>query len=67
MPREQESYRDNLEGILKFLQQKYSDNRHFLSISDAREYLGRSYDFVRDHFHIDRYGISAEKFARLLS
>lgn len=67
MPREKESYRDNLEGVINFLREKYSDERRYLSIGDAKEYLGRSYDFVRDNFKIGRVGISAEKFARMLS
>lgn len=67
MPREKESYRDNLEGIIAFLNGKYNDERHFMSIADVKEYLGRSYDFVRSHFEIDRAGISAERFARMLS
>ncbi len=67
MPREKESYRDNLEGIIEFLRNKYNDNRHFLSMQDVKGYTGRSYDFIHDHFGVDRNGISAEKFARLLS
>lgn len=67
MPREKESYRDNLEGVINFLREKYSDERRYLSIGDVKEYLGRSYDFVRDNFKIGRVGISAEKFARMLS
>lgn len=67
MPREKESYRDNLEGITVFLKEKYNDNRHFLSIADVREYLGRSYNYIRRNFGIDRQGISAERFARMLS
>lgn len=66
MPREKPGYRDNLESILSFLRNKYEDNRHFLGISDVTEYLGRSYAFVRKHFQINKYGISAESFARLL-
>ena len=67
MPREKESYRDNLEGIIEFLRNKYNDSRRFLSIQDVKGYTGRSYDFIHDHFGVDRNGISAEKFARLLS
>lgn len=67
MPREKESYRDNLEGIINFLRNEYSDERRFLSIGDVKKYLGRSYDFVHDNFQIGRAGISAEKFARMLS
>ena len=67
MPREKAAYRDNLESILDFLRNKYKDNRHFLCIADVKEYLGRSYDFIRKHFKIDRSGISAETFARMLS
>ncbi len=67
MSREPKSYRDILEGILEFLRNKYNDSRRFLSLQDVREYTGRSYDYVHKHFGVDRNGISAEKFARLLS
>ena len=67
MPREKESYRDNLEGIIGFLRDKYGDDRRFLSLQDVCGYTGRSYGFIRKHFEIDKYGISVEKFARLLS
>lgn len=66
MPREHPAYRDNLESILAFLRNKYGDNRHMLSIGDVKEYLSRSYDFVRDNFGISRHGITAESFARKL-
>lgn len=67
MPREKESYRDNLEGIIEFLRNKYNDSRRFLTIRDAMEYTGFSYKIVHNRFGVDRNGISAEKFARLLS
>lgn len=67
MPREKPAYRDDLESILDFLRNKYKDERHYLSIADIKEYLGRSYDFIRKHFNVGRSGISAESFARMLS
>lgn len=67
MSREHPAYRDNLASVLEFLRNKYHDERHFLCIGDVREYLGRSYNFVRDNFGVDRMGISAESFARKLS
>lgn len=67
MSREPKSYRDNLEGILEFLRNKYGDNRHFLTLRDTMEYTGFSYKVVHNRFGVDRNGISAEKFARLLS
>lgn len=67
MPREKPTYRDNLEAILDFLHSKYNDCRHFMSVGDVTEYMGRSYDFVRKHFKIDKFGITAESFARMIS
>ena len=67
MPREKESYRDNLEGIIEFLRNKYHDSRRFLTLRDTMEYTGFSYKVVHNRFGVDRNGISAEKFARLLS
>ena len=67
MPREKESYRDNREGIIEFLRNKYNDSRRFLTLRDTMEYTGFSYKVVHNRFGVDRNGISAEKFARLLS
>lgn len=66
MPREHPAYRDNLESILAFLYNKYGDNRHMLSIGDVREYLGRSYNYVRNYIKVGKCGITAESFARKL-
>ncbi len=67
MPREKEAYRDNLESLKCFLDEKYGDNRHLMRIKDVCEYMGRSADYVRKHYGIDKKGISIETFARQLS
>lgn len=67
MPREKEAYRDNLESLIKFLDYKYGDGRHLMSIKDICEYTGRSFDFVKKHYEIKKIGVSIETFARKLS
>lgn len=67
MPREKEAYRDNLESIIAFLKEKYGDNRHLMTTSDVCEYIGRSYDFVKKHYEIEKPGVTAETFARKLA
>lgn len=66
MPREHPAYRDNLESIIEFLRTKYHDNRHLLSVGDVQEYLGRSYNYVRNYIKVGKRGITAESFARKL-
>lgn len=62
MPREKESYRDNLCSILEF-----TENRHALNIKTVSEYLGMDVKVVKARFPFkDRY-ISAETLARELS
>lgn len=67
MPREKEAYRDNLESLKCFLDEKYGDNRHLMNVKDICEYTGRSFDFVKKHYGIKKIGISIETFARQLS
>ena len=67
MPREKESYRDNLESLKAFLEKKYSDNRHLMNVRDVCEYTGRSFDFVKKYYEVKKSGVSIETFARKLS
>lgn len=67
MPREKEAYRDNIESIMNFLNKKYGDNRHLMNIKDICEYTGRSFDFVKKYYKIEKVGMSVETFARKLS
>lgn len=67
MAREKDAYRDNLEGLLLFMQRKYGDSRHLMSVKDICEYTGRSFDFVKKHYGVKKIGITAETFARQLS
>ncbi len=67
MPREKEAYRDNLEGVLGFLREKYNDSRRVLNIKDVQTYTGRCYSYVKRNYFSDRQFISAETFARMLS
>lgn len=67
MPREKEAYRDNLESLKEFLHSKYGDNRHLMRVKDVCEYVGRSPDFVRKYYNINKTGVSIETFARQLS
>lgn len=50
MPREKEAYRDNLEALKAFLDNKYGDERHLMTVKDICEYTGRSFDFVKKVF-----------------
>ena len=67
MAREKAAYRDNLEGLKDFLECKYGDNRHLMNVKDVCEYTGRSFDFVKRYYNINRVGVTIETFARLLS
>ena len=67
MPKEKETYRDNVEGLLEFLKGKYGDNRHLMCVKDVCEYTGRSFDFCKKYFNIPKHGVSVETFARKLS
>ena len=67
MPKEKEAYRDNLESLISFLHTKYGDNRHLMTITDVCEYVGRSFDFVKRYYGIDKVGVTVETFARKLS
>lgn len=67
MPREKEAYRDNLEGLKSFLDDKYGDERHLMTVKDVCEYTGRSFDFVKKYFCIRKAGVTIETFARQLS
>jgi len=60
--REKQTYRDELENILRF-----TEGRQLLSISDVENYLGRSYRFVKEHFGVTKAGITAVQLARQLS
>ena len=67
MPREKEAYRDNLESLKAFLDSKYGDDRHLMTVKDICEYTGRSFDFVKKYFCIKKMGVTIESFARMLS
>ncbi len=67
MPREKPAYRDNLESVLRFLREKYGDNRHLMLMCDVQEYTGRKYGYCKKHYLAGRKDISAETFARTLS
>lgn len=67
MPREKESYRDNLESLKLFLENKYGDERHLMTAKDVCEYTGRSFDFIKKYFSIKKTGVTIETFARQLS
>ena len=67
MPRENEAYRDTLEGLKSFLDNKYGDERHLMTVKDICEYTGRSFDFVKKYFGIKKTGVTIESFARMLS
>ena len=67
MPKEKPTYRDNLELILQFLNQKYGDNRKMLTNKDIQEFTGRSYKYVKKEFMDNLNLVSAANFARALS
>lgn len=67
MPREKAAYRDNLESLREFLDEKYGDGRHMMNVKDVCIYMGRSFDFIKKHYDIDKFGVTIETFARLLS
>ena len=67
MPREREAYRDNLESLIAFLERKYGDGRHMMTVKDVCEYTGRSFDFVKKYYGVKKMGVSIETFARNLS
>lgn len=67
MPKEKESYRDNLEMILRFLKDKYGDNRVMLRNVDVQEFTGRAYNYVRKNYMQGEHFISAAVLARVIS
>lgn len=67
MAREKPAYRDNLESILNFLENKYGDKRHLMKARDVQEYTGFCYNFCKREYFADKMTISAETFARALS
>lgn len=67
MPREKEAYRDNLESLKNFLENKYGDDRHLMNVKDVCEYMGRSFDFIKKYYDIQKSGMTIETFARKLS
>lgn len=67
MALEKESYRDNLCSLKEFMDSRYGDDRHMMTVKDVCEYMGRSFDFVKKHFGISKSGITIETFARKLS
>lgn len=62
MPREKETYRDNLEELTK-----YFGSKRLLTIQDVADYTGRSRDFVTKNFEIPKIGITTASLARRLS
>lgn len=62
MPREKESYRDNLTEILKF-----TGGRQVLSIKEVSQYTGLAVNTVKKRFEFTNRSISAPKLARALS
>lgn len=63
MPRENETYRLELEQILA----AFGDKR-ILTVSDVAGYLGKSRDWCRDHLGISgKHGVTATKLAFILS
>lgn len=62
MPRENETYRLELEQILSAF-----GNKRILSVTDVAGYVGRSRKWCRDHLGIDGDGVTAVKLALLLS
>lgn len=66
MPREKKGYRDNLELITAFIEEKYGDNRHILTNSDIQNFTGLSYEYVKNHYMQGERYISIAIFAREL-
>lgn len=62
MPREPETYRQHLEDILKFF-----DNKRILSVSDVATYLGKTRNWTREHLGITSAGITAVSLANKLA
>ena len=67
MAREKESYRDNLELVLKFLQERYGRDRMMLSNKDVQEFTGLSYNYVKEKYMKGERFISAAVLARQIS
>ncbi len=67
MSREKAAYRDNLEQILLFLNNKYGDHRQMLGNKDIREFTGLSYEYVRKNYMNGSAFVSAATFARAIS
>ena len=67
MPREKESYRDNLELVLKFMKNKYNSDRMMMSNKDVQEFTGLKYEFVRSNYMGGERFISVAVLARKIS
>lgn len=62
MPREKESYRDNLVRLDERFPQK-----ELIQLSECAEFLGLDKRTVKKRYGIDKKGICKVKFARLIS
>ena len=63
MPREQSSYRDNLEDLLAFF-----GGKRILSVQDVCRYTGRDHRWVKSRFQMTaKNGISVPTLARKLA
>lgn len=67
MPREKATYRDNLEGILSFVREKYGDNRHVININDLIEYTGLCRRTIYKRYTNGEKYTTCENFARQIS
>ncbi len=62
MPRERETYRPELEGILAF-----TGGKNLLTITDVATYLGKKREWCKEHFFGDAKNITATALAMKLA